>query len=183
MWYKFYRRVSGSKVMKKMSFLLFAMGLGVLLMSSGAGAISVKLIDANNDNTVLIAFSNFSPYTFGYTDTSGAFYSIPTMPPTPYSFSVIGTSIVDFVLAMTKPLGGLAIYAAGMADYLGNNLALLTFNTPSGSPTITIANAYPPDGIAPAPEPATLLLLSSVMVVGCGVLYNKIRNRQERRAV
>ena len=166
-------------MMKKISFIVLAIGLGILLTSSGAGAISVKLIDTDNNNTVSIAFTNFSTYTFGYIDTNGGFQSIPTNVwlPSPYSFSVIGTKIVDFVLAVTDPLN---IYASGRADYLGTGQAMLTFNAPN-PPTITIANVGPPDGIAPAPEPATLFLLSSVMVVGCGVLYNRIRNRQERQ--
>src|SRR4051812_20129397 len=137
-------------MMKKMYFLLVAMGLGVLLMSSGVDAISVKLVDGadpitgNYDNTVSLLFTNLSPYKFGYIDAGGVFNSIMANGWTPISFNVSSASVVDLVLAITSPL---TIFAAGAAEYFSPinpastayTYGMLTFSTPNGPTGIAIA--------------------------------------------
>jgi hypothetical protein len=178
--------------MKKINFIFLAMGIGILLISSGAGAVSIGLVDGNSDKTVTLDFISFAPgYNFGYIDSSG-FHSIgvPGVFGGIATQDFIGVSVVNFALqALLNPF---SIFEAANVIWNGEvapnvfHTATLNFSDVPFDLTFTAARNSPPDGltpVAPSPEPATLLLLSSVMAVGCGALYKKISNREEKHTV
>jgi hypothetical protein len=181
-------RVLGSKAMKKISFIFLAMGIGILLISSGAGAVSIGLVDGDGSG-VTLDFISFAPaYNFGYIDGSG-FHSI-----VPFGFGTatkyFDVSTVNFALqAFFNPFSIFEVATVIWNGEVAPNVfhtAALNFSDIPFDITFTAARNSPPDGltpVAPTPEPATLLLLSSVMAVGCGALYKKISNREEKHTV
>jgi hypothetical protein len=188
--YRVSLRDLGSKAMKKISFIFLAMGLGILLISSGAGAVSIGLVDGNHDGRVTLDFISFAPgYNFGYIDDS-VFQSIV---PGTWDWErkeFTGVSTVNFALqALLDPF---SIFEAADIKWgleVAPNVmetAILNFHNVPYDLTLATALNSPPDGltpVAPTPEPATLLLLGSVMAVGCGTLYKKISNREEKHTV
>jgi hypothetical protein len=173
--------------MKKISFIFLAIGMGILLISSGAGAVSIGLVDGNSDKTVTLDFISFAPgYNFGYIDDSG-FHSIVASGGFDgmATKDFLGVSMVNFALqALFNPF---SIFEAATVIWNGQvapnvfHTATLNFSDVPFDLTFTAARNSPPDGLTPVtpnPEPATLLLLSSVMAVGCGALYKKISNRE-----
>jgi hypothetical protein len=189
--YRVSLRASRSKAMKKISFIFLAMGLGILLISSGASAVSIGLVDGDGGG-VTLDFISFAPgYNFGYID-NRVFHSIvaPGVFGGTATQEFKGVSTVNFALqALFNPL---SIFEAAQVYWYGEvapnvfHTATLNFSSIPLDVTFTAARNSPPDGltpVAPNPEPATLLLLGSVIAVGCGTLYKKISNREERHTV
>jgi hypothetical protein len=176
--------------MKKGGLLFLIVGISVLLMSSGAGAVSVGLVDGDHNNEVILDFTNLNPgYNLGYLDGSG-FHNLVPGPLITGTQDFIGVSEVNFVLqTLSDPT---SIFDAATVIYTGEtagnvyHVATLQFsNLPSGV-AVAAAQNFPTDGLHPAtpsPEPATLLLLSSMMGVGYCTLRKKLSNVAGERAV
>jgi len=174
--------------MKKITSIFLAMGIGILLISSGASAVSIGLVDGDGGG-VTLDFTTVAPgYNFGYIDSS-TFYSL-----VPFGFGTatknFSAPTVNFALqALFNPS---SIFEAATVIWNGEvapnvfHTATLNFSDIPFDVTFTAARNSPPDGltpVAPNPEPATLLLLGSVMAVGCGALRKKISNREEKYTV
>ena len=180
---------SEGKAMKKISFIFLAMGMGILLISSGASAVTIGLVDGDGGG-VTLDFISFAPgYNFGYIDDLG-FHSIVPAVGAWARQNFIGVSTVNFALqALFNPF---SIFEAADVKWgleVAPNVvetAILNFYNVPLDITLTTAINSPPDGlapVAPTPEPATLLLLGSIMAVGCCVLYKKISNREGKHTV
>ena len=188
---------SRGKAMKKIGFMLLVIGVAVLLISSGAGAVSVGLVDGNNTGDVALDFSSFTltpGYNFGYINNDG-FHTIVPGALGAVTQDFIGVSVVNFALqALSNPS---SIFEAATVFFWGQtashpnlyHTATLQFSDIPFNVTVAAAQNFPPDGLTPAsqvtpnPEPATLLLLSSMMGVGYGTLRKKLRNQQGKRTV
>src|SRR4051812_27408409 len=107
--------------MKKSSFIWLIIGVSVLLMSSGAGAISVGLVDGNHDNEVILDIRSLAPgYRFGYIDGNG-FHNLASGIRGRATQDFIGVSVVNFALqALSNPA---SIFDAGAVIFHGQTAA------------------------------------------------------------
>ena len=179
--------------MQRIGFILLIIGVGVLLMSSGAGAVSVGLVDGNHDSKVVLDFKSVAPgYNFGYMDGHG-FHNIVSSFSGRATREFIGVSVVNFALqALSNPSNVLTAGVVFFNSQVAPNVyhaATLQFSGIQNNVTFAVARNSPPDGLVlalpatPNPEPETLVLLSSIMGVGYVTLHTKLRNRQGKRAV
>jgi hypothetical protein len=164
--------------MRKFRLTLFVVGLGILMMSSGAMAVSLQVNDPGGD-LAKIRFekdSSLAGYLFTYvgapdgkgaTSTGTGNFDFPNN----FTFEPILKSKTETILSTGVTLSE---YWSGY----NNTGATITFaNGVTGTLFVKEPDRGDTLGVASVatPEPASFLLLGGVMAVGAGVLRKKFK--------
>jgi hypothetical protein len=187
------------KIMQKIPLVLLTLGMSMLLLSPEVRATAVtfqdvdaliSVIDGGGDGNTTVTLTNlnaeFGGYDFGFMVGNTFNRIVRGIGIRDYTFDTgsDGGSLEVLFAIRKRNTGEIFTEVASMifldplAGFPGvYGTVVLDFAQATGFTISRVANELG-DGVAPAPEPATVLLLSSIMAVGYGVLRKRMRKEK-----